>query len=579
MAVLFLDNFTDTDAVGLDDHTPDQVVSGAWTEDAGTWAISGNAAAPTGGSPGGLGWLATFETSQTEHDITVVLSALTTSNIGILLRYVDATNFVLVGVKTSASQQVQVVPYVDGASAGTINYTAAAVISSATVRVVLRGNVLSVCLNGAWVIETVVTQHAAATKCGLRGGSTSHRIDSFQVSSAPGSISVYVREDGTCGGLHGATSAEFAATALSIATLNATYPAADDTVYLSNRGGDITTQIVPNSSGTDGHPVVYCSESGYVPNLEAGVLVDDCDYVELQDLKVDAAITSSFKFSGTSTGVVTRRCVAANASNECFQHIETASVTHYDLMASDPTEECISAHDTAVVTIYGATLIGGGDACVEYVGAPTITIEDGRFFPAADKFSWKWNGLITGGLFTLRRCICHERGVAARGPDLSESSGHAFQAEHCVFIGCGAGDYYLYLPNEAGCTYALYNCLFYRGANTSAVIYAAADVGLTVKNCCFAFTGEAANAANGTWDYNCFYEAGTARGDHTQTGNPKIGTGFCLRPGSSCIGMGTDLSGVLSDIKSLIGKDRTSWDIGASVKKHKRNAALLRNEK
>lgn len=587
-AVTFRDTFTDTNDVALGDHVPD-VGTPRWTALNGTWKISSNAALPYGSAPGGMQFIAAFDGGSANGAYGMRLITGTTANIpALLFRLVDKDNWLGVYVNQSADTltllKCEAASTTNLADPVSVAFTAT---SKQNVYVVLNGNSIKVYLSnttGAYTEAISVTDATfnTATKYGLRGGATSYfdLVEYNADGTVPNlSCAYYVREDGTAAAKEAATSPAAKATSMSVATFNATttlYPG--DVVWFSNAGGDMTTKItIPTSGGAFGR-IYHQGVPGAIPNMAGGVLISSKTNVTLRDLRAVGAVTSNFDFFG-STGCITYNLVAGSAANQCVQHRTAASATHYNLFCDDPADECVSCHDTSTCIVYGGLLIGGADACVQMVNAPTMTFEDVTFIAESGSHCVDYPaGNVTGGTYLFKRCKWMEAGINALCTDFTSCGALTFQAEHCVFVNLGTGAYYMKTRTTAGSTYAFYNCLFMNGAPTTAVILAEVGIGLTVKNCLFANCGEAATAANGTWDYNCFWNAGTARGDHAQTTNPKIGTGFCLRPGSSCIGTGTDLSGILTDIRSLIGKDRTSWDIGASVKKHKRNAIVLRNE-
>lgn len=154
---------------------------GAWTAVAGTWGIISNQgylATRVGDS------IATLATSSATMDITARITLGTgSSNPGILFRYQDSTNYLLVLFALS-NQKIDVFRRVAGTYTNISSNSVSIAASTAyTLRIVANGTTVTTYLNGVRVkVDTGVTQFASSTGVGLRqDDATAARYDNLVV--------------------------------------------------------------------------------------------------------------------------------------------------------------------------------------------------------------------------------------------------------------------------------------------------------------------------------------------------------------------------------------------------------------
>ena len=193
MTIVVQDTFTDTNGTSLDAHTPDVVVSGGWTEQAGNWQITSNKAVISSSTIA----RATIESGEAD----CVIAVTVTSNTGtddpsrdsaIIGRYSDLNNLWLVGVNS----QGDIFRLVErNASTFTTRASASVTINTAT------AYALEATFNGANIDATLdggndisygsATLNQTATIHGIAVRTVNDTVDDFSVDDgAAGGVSV-----------------------------------------------------------------------------------------------------------------------------------------------------------------------------------------------------------------------------------------------------------------------------------------------------------------------------------------------------------------------------------------------------
>lgn len=197
MAITFSDAFTDSDGTGLDAHTPDTDTSGSgWTENNGNWEINSNEAEATGSSPGGAGWVATFDGGDADGDAEVVVSGIAnnTSTQGLVFRYSDNDNFWAVFVRRDnggSGDHVRLFKRESGSYSVIGGWSGSQ--SSYTISVNTNGNSIDVSIDGTSRITTTDSFNASETRYGIRQGTSGNCVfDDFEFddSSVASSITI-----------------------------------------------------------------------------------------------------------------------------------------------------------------------------------------------------------------------------------------------------------------------------------------------------------------------------------------------------------------------------------------------------
>ena len=382
----------------------------------------------------------------------------------------------------------------------------------------------------------------------------------------------YVRADGAAANKAAATSPEASGTSMSVATFNGEAFSDNDVVVFSSKGGLFTTTaaVIP-SSGTSGNEIEYKGEPGYLPTFRTtgttGFTVDEISHIVLRDLAVDGVnTTNNFLFSGAGTNIVTHNLSAFNSGNQCYQHLETVSVTHNNLYAENGSDDCISAHDSATVVVNRGLIREFLDG-INWVGTPTITLNDVYVLSprgsTANPFDPQEEGAAT---ITARRCVFEEHVDSTESPAKYVQHASTYVLENCVFLNLTDGAYYWQITSDVA-SFKMYNCTFLGdGVNTCTCIYNQLSSAV-FKNNIFVDCGtEAFYDATGTIDYNLFYNSGTARGTNTVTSDPSLDAHGWHGSGSSAIGAGVGPS-VDGDVPTtdVDGNTRsgTTCDLGA----------------
>lgn len=378
----------------------------------------------------------------------------------------------------------------------------------------------------------------------------------------------YVRADGSAANKAAATSSDAANTSMSITTLNGETFSAGDIIYISNKGGNYTTQFTVPSGGSVGDPVYYIGESGYLPTWTSNGIICSKSYVELQSITNNSSTDTNFQFQGYgTTGIVTRNCVAANATNQCLQHLNSCSVTHYNISMSGASDEGLSLHDTCNVIVYGGTI----DNCtnsINYVGYGNLTCYDVTVINGS---TYSLQPANTKGLYKFHNCKFYELERSGRAIDMSYGY---YEFVNCVFDSLTTGDYYMLFRSSLD-SCKLINCTFHtQGTGPTSACVFDQEATARYQNNIFSETGAQGMTygTNGTVTNNCFYNSGTARGSDSQTGNPNFTNvatrDFSLGAGSSCIDTGISLpTWTAVDIDSVSRPQGAAWDIGAYEKR------------
>ena len=381
----------------------------------------------------------------------------------------------------------------------------------------------------------------------------------------------YVRADGTAANKSVATSSDSASTSMSAAIFNGETFSDGDVIVFSNKGGNFTNQVVLPSSGSGvGNEIEYKGESGYEPVWTSWDWKVHQGNIIIRDITVNSVTGSNFEFgdgTNTYTNVTTYNLSASNSSNQCFQHLDGVTVTHYNIYGSNASDEVISMHNDdsgvadPVVTIYGA-LIENSENGINWVGAPTFAIYD---FVIRGCTSYSIQPDSSGGIHIFERGLVVE--PAGKTDRRINCTYGTFNFKNVIFQNLTDGDYFLLLRSTLTAA-SVINCTF-QGANgiTTTGIFNQISVGV-YKNNIFVDCGtQAFWGTTGTIDYNLFYNSGTAKGTNYQTGDPDLDSNGKIQNTSSAaydtgIGPGSDSDIPTDDIDGQT-RSGTTCDIGA----------------
>lgn len=351
-------------------------------------------------------------------------------------------------------------------------------------------------------------------------------------SSAPAMVYDYcVREDGTAT-FANATDCTDAASSMSPVTFNASSFSAGDVVAISGRGGEITTGLVPPSSGTAGSEIVYAGEIGNLPTIGpasgACLLLGVSDII-ISNMTLDGGSYGLHVNTGTYTGIETNGLTITAPSSEGARHEGTVDAIHNSMNISGVGEP-ITTHGGGTI-VFNNAIVSDYDANGAVRGAPGSTA-NWKFYDST--FTATTGGLvisstnISTGTYTFERNIITENG-ASRGWDIRGAGKLVFKNN--IVTGTFTGDFYL-LPSTGS---EIYNNTFYDLAPSNSLIFNN-SVTLSIKNNIFdTISGEVLYAATGTIDYNCFYSAGTVRGTNTVTSDPALGADGKLTASSTAV--------------------------------------------
>jgi hypothetical protein len=379
----------------------------------------------------------------------------------------------------------------------------------------------------------------------------------------------YVRNDGTSNKA-GATDPTSASTSMSIATFNSETFAANDIVYFSSRGGNLTTAITIPSSGTSGNEITYAGEPDYEPTITAagGLNQNGKSHIDINVFTYNnSGGTTGFNFEVIgATNITTTNLTVIDAGNQGLQHLNTVSVTHNNLnLTSEGGDECFSMHDSPTVVVNGGTFTANSNAsCVNYINTPTATFNDVTFDANG---STSYTIQVAGtGTFSFNRCVFDED-TAQNSRVQDWPSGSSVEYINCIFLNLTDADYYM-LARSGVTKFDVINCSFVGdGVNTTTAIFNQ-DADFKVKNTYFVDCGTEALWSNtGTIDYNGYHNSGTVRGTNTTTGDPNFdsngklqsGTGYAIGNG---IGPGSD-SDIPTDDIDGDARSGSTCDLGA----------------
>ena len=348
-----------------------------------------------------------------------------------------------------------------------------------------------------------------------------------------------VRADGTAA-LVDANDCADAATAMSVATFNASSFSGDDVVAFSSRGGNFTTVVNVPSSGTDGHPIIYQGEPGHLPEWTGGYWVVPQSYVEINDITVSAAVASSFTFGDNAnvyTGVVTHNLSSYNVVNRSFQHLDGVTVAHNDLYAEGSNDEAVSLRnetgvDDPVITINGIEIVNC-DNGFNLAGAPHIEVYDFSITgtPSTGRPIQCYPGVLAGSYAHFERGVIVE--AAGQTFNAIDSYYGTYVFKNVMFFNLSDANYYIFA--RTGTDYKVYNCTFIGdGINETTAIFNQTSTGVYKNNIFLnTVTGGFYSGTNGTIDYNLFYNSGTARGTNYITVDPNLDANGKLQSTSS----------------------------------------------
>lgn len=177
---LLRDTFTDTDGALLGSHTPE--VGGPWTVQTGTISIlSGRARCDAVVSSAAV---ATMPGGRADGRLRVVARTGTNEagSFGVLARYVDLSNYWIIGVHNQANQ-FRIIEVNAGVS--TIRASVTVTIADSTdylIEVVLAGSVITATLDGANPItRTSATLGQTSTTHGLRLSVVGQQLDNLEM--------------------------------------------------------------------------------------------------------------------------------------------------------------------------------------------------------------------------------------------------------------------------------------------------------------------------------------------------------------------------------------------------------------
>jgi hypothetical protein len=152
--------------------------SKTWIADVGSWGISNNKAIETNASATGVVWV-----DGGHSDFSVSADINWQSNVGLLARYTDASNYIFARIGTTDIKLFKVVAGTSTQLGSTFTMTPT---SGATynLKLTLSGSNISVFKDGNSIISTTDTFNQTATKAGLRNfNDTTSTFDNFQITS------------------------------------------------------------------------------------------------------------------------------------------------------------------------------------------------------------------------------------------------------------------------------------------------------------------------------------------------------------------------------------------------------------
>jgi len=376
---------------------------------------------------------------------------------------------------------------------------------------------------------------------------------------------------------------------------------AGDTCYLCDNGGDFTTILTIQGSGSDGSPITIKNGSGETPVLEGNSNNDYCIYMDgkswividgLTIQNADGNTKGSMEIVGGSADITIQNCT--------FYHTESRGIHTYN---SNRFTILNNTFDTTTINNSNeadAIYIGGGEGPTAIYGNEFYTHQSGYYVDGLQ--TYQHNGPIT---IKYNYFYC----------DTDPSTGNSLQiqieeADDTITM-IGNVAYNITNPghtvalNSPSADFYLYNNVFIN-RETAAIWVPNAPNSLTAYNNIFfadsswaVVTGNSGTLSGTTWDYNIYYnetannivvDAGTSWTWATWTGagqeahgynaDPLFtnlnGLNFTLQLGSNGINNGTDLGNSLeyglepsSTWPNPTEADQDSygsgWEIGAYV--------------
>lgn len=402
---------------------------------------------------------------------------------------------------------------------------------------------------------------------GVLGAAASY-VKVFDASVYPtdtptGGATYCVRQDGSAVKAS-ATSCADASTSMSPATFNSSTFSDTDIIYISDRGGNISTALtIPSGGSSAANRITYRGEAAHTPTISAtgGVVISSKNNIDLVDITVNAAGESNFLFEGTSTGIRTYNLKGYASTNQTFQHLNTVSVTHNNLYANGADDEGISIHDSGAVTVNGG-IIEDCNTGTSYAGTPAYTINDVWIKnPTARAIE----SVASGGSLTINGCLVEESLTNTTDPTLRVPFGTVY-IRNSIFKNLTDGDYYLSLPNTLTAAEVTGNIFYGRSGITTTAI-SNALVGTIVENNIFYGTGTNSVSNERGVVSNIMYNSGGAKGFNASTSDPGFADAanndFSFSAASPAYKTGSVLDSLYtSDYIRASRRASKQWDIG-----------------
>ena len=176
------DTFTGSDGTTLNGRSTD-TGGKTWTNVRGGWTIQSNKAAPTAVSPPAI---LSMDPGVADKDITINITPQAASIDGLMLRYIDLSNYWRLDIDVTGDQ-IRLISATGGAettrgTSGSFTLTAG---STYAVRAVMDGNFITIHFDGVQRLQTNNSTHVAATTMGLIAFNTATRFDDLAVANWP----------------------------------------------------------------------------------------------------------------------------------------------------------------------------------------------------------------------------------------------------------------------------------------------------------------------------------------------------------------------------------------------------------
>jgi hypothetical protein len=355
---------------------------------------------------------------------------------------------------------------------------------------------------------------------------------------------------------------------MSVATFNASAFSAGETIAFTSRGGDFTSAatVIP-SAGTDGSPITYVGEPGYIPTLAnvaaPSQLTVGKSYVTISDINVSGGGYGLHIPTGTYAGITTNNLIVSGQGSECVRHEGTVDITHNNItLTVTPTTDALTTHSIAggTITLNNPIVSGyGNGGAVRGISTSTTNWEIyGGAFTAGTGGIFISNTNRSTGTYVIDGVTIVDAG-SSRGWDLRAAG--VLTLTNCIISGT-AGDFYI-LPNTGS---KIYNNTFYNMTVTNTMIFN--NVAMTIKNNIFdTVSVKALYGSTGTIDYNAFFNSGTAQGTNIVATDPALDVNGKLTASSTAmfdagIGPSSDANVPATDIDGDT-RSGTTTDMGA----------------